>query len=79
MASKKFDITQHRLVPKHTVVSDRELKQLLKHYSLKDFPKILIDDPAIHSLKVKEGDIIKIERQSLTAGKTVFFRRVVNA
>ncbi len=76
---KKFEITKHRLVPKHTVLSEKEFAQLSKQYSLKDIPKILITDPALEELKVKEGDLIKIERESLTAGRTLFFRRVVNA
>ena len=35
-------------------------------------------NPAIEELSVKEGDIIKIERQSATAGQSLFYRRVVN-
>jgi len=79
MASKNFDIAQHRFVPKHSVVSERELKKLLGQYALKDLPKILVDDPMIQLLNAKDGDVIKIERNSLTAGKTIFYRRVVNA
>jgi len=30
-------------------------------------------------LKAKEGDVIKVERESFTAGRTIFYRRVVNA
>ncbi|PIN81065.1 DNA-directed RNA polymerase subunit H, partial [Candidatus Woesearchaeota archaeon CG10_big_fil_rev_8_21_14_0_10_30_7] len=48
-------------------------------YALKDLPKILVDDPMIQLLNAKDGDVIKIERNSLTAGKTIFYRRVVNA
>ncbi len=54
-------------------------KDLLKKYSLtiREIPKILITDPAISHLDVKEGDIIKIKRNSRTAGETVFYRGVI--
>lgn len=76
----KFTVKDHILVPKHTKVGEREKKELLDKYSttLREFPKILITDPALEDLSVKEGDIIKIERQSATAGQTLFYRRVVN-
>ncbi len=78
MTEKKFEITQHRLVPKHLVLSEKELTTLLKNYSLKDLPKIHLIDPIVENLNAKEGDVIKIERNSLTAGKSVFYRRVVS-
>jgi DNA-directed RNA polymerase subunit H len=46
--------------------------------SIKELPKISRKDPAIEHLDAKEGDIIRIERESLTAGKTVYYRGVVN-
>jgi DNA-directed RNA polymerase subunit H len=76
----KFNVKDHTLVPKHTKVSEKEKKELLEKYSttLREFPKILITDPAIEELSVKEGDLVRIERQSATAGQTLFYRRVVN-
>ena len=57
-------IKEHVLVPKHTLLSDKEKEKLLENYhlTLKELPKIKKDDPAIHSLNVKEGDVVKIER-----------------
>ncbi|MBI4918650.1 DNA-directed RNA polymerase subunit H [archaeon] len=78
-STKKFEINKHRLVPKHNLLSEKEVSQLSKQYSIKDIPKILVTDPAVEELKAKEGDLIKIERESLTAGRTLFYRRVVNA
>ena len=79
--AKKFDITQHILVPKHTKLSDKEKKDLLDKYniSIAELPKISAKDPAILSLKPKEGEIIKIQRESLTSGDSVFYRSVINA
>lgn len=72
------DITKHLLVPKHSKVSEAEQKKLLEKYSitLRQLPKIQKDDPAIAKLGVKAGEIIKIERDSKTAGKTYYYRVV---
>lgn len=77
--AKKFDVAKHILVPKHSKLSERDLKELMEKYnlSLKELPKILASDPAIEDLSVKEGDVVKILRNSPTAGATVFYRRVV--
>ncbi|MBS3121703.1 DNA-directed RNA polymerase subunit H [Candidatus Woesearchaeota archaeon] len=81
MAADKFDITKHSLVPKHTLVSEKEKKQLFEKYniSIKELPKILADDPAVKHLKPKQGDIIKVVRKSPTSGETVYYRGVINA
>ena len=70
----------HFLVPEHTKISQKEREELFKKYALtlKEMPKIFIDDPAIRHLDVKENDVIKIVRKSPTAGTTVFFRGVIN-
>lgn len=75
----EFDITKHVLVPKHTKLSEKDLKVLLEKYSITvdNLPVILKTDPAIQHLNVEDGDVVKIERKSPTAGKTVFFRRVI--
>lgn len=77
---QKHDVTKHVLVPKHSLVSEKEKKALTDKYSLSgnELPRILKTDPAIQHLKAKEGDVIKIVRKSLTAGETVFYRRVVS-
>ena len=75
----KFDVTKHALVHKHTKLSDKEQKELFEKYAidLQNLPRIYIKDSAILHLELKEGDIIKISRNSHTAGNTVFYRRVV--
>ena len=74
----KIIIKKHILIPKHVKLSVKEKEELFKRYSvsLKELPKIVKDDPAIASLNAKEGDIIKIIRESPTAGKTEFYRGV---
>jgi len=78
--AQKFDVTKHALVPKHSVVSEKEKKELTGKYHLSgnELPRILKTDPAIQHLKAKDGDVVKIVRKSMTAGETVFYRRVVS-
>ncbi len=76
----KLVIKKHILIPTHIKLSAKERDELFKRYniSLKELPKIKKDDSAISSLNVKEGDVIKIMRQSPTAGETEFYRGVVS-
>jgi len=71
---------QHLLIPQHELITDKERKELLEKYAARpeDFPKIYLTDPAIQHLSPKEGDIIKILRNSTTAGEAHFYRVVVS-
>jgi DNA-directed RNA polymerase subunit H len=40
-------------------------------------PKIKMSDPAVKEIGAKPGDIIKIIRESETAGQSEFFRLVI--
>jgi len=73
------DVTQHRLVPKHELLGEEEAKKFLEEndFSLANLPEINIKDPAIARLKAKEGSLIRITRQSYTAGTSTFYRKVV--
>ena len=77
---KKYDINKHELVPEHTKLNDKEKQGLLDkyHISLKELPKISKKDPAIAHLNPKEGEVIKITRESKTAGEAIFYRGVIN-
>ncbi|MAE42963.1 DNA-directed RNA polymerase subunit H [Candidatus Woesearchaeota archaeon] len=77
---KKFTLDKHILIPKHSKLSDKQKEKLLEQYniSLKELPRILKTDPALNSLNAKPGEVIKIERESLTAGHAVFYRVVID-
>ena len=47
------------------------------HCKPTDLPLIFANDPAIISLGVKPGDMIKITRNSATAGESFYYRYVV--
>ena len=59
-------------------MSDTEKGKLLKKYNITadSLPKIAKDDSAIQNLNVKEGDLIRIDRKSQTAGQTHYYRVV---
>ena len=77
---EKFDIKKHIFVPEHKKLNQKEAKEVLDKFGIHfgNLPKILITDPAISNLGVKQGDIIQIKRKSDTAGDTIFYRGVVN-
>ncbi|MBD3259279.1 DNA-directed RNA polymerase subunit H [Candidatus Woesearchaeota archaeon] len=72
---------KHSLVPKHTKMGERSVKELLEKYNISkvQLPKILNNDPALKGLGIKVGDVIKIERKSLTAGNSEYYRVVADA
>lgn len=74
----KVDILNHNLVPKHEIMSSSEIKKSFKDtdYDIKDLPKIKISDPVAKSIDAKEGDILKITRDSQTAGTFITYRIV---
>ncbi len=76
---KELDVTKHVLVPKHEIISESEKEELLKKYgiTLRQLPRILLNDPAIKHLNPKVGDVVKIIRKSSTAGEAEYYRVVV--
>ena len=76
----EIDVMSHQLVPKHEVIFEDEIGAVLKHYNLKkeQLPKILITDPCVKRINGKVGDIIKITRESRTAGLSKFYRCVID-
>ena len=69
----------HVLVPKHTVLSEKEKQEVLSEYNISagQLPKIYISDPAIADANPKVGDVVKIDRPSYTMGKVIVYRVVV--
>ncbi|MGC9132972.1 MAG: DNA-directed RNA polymerase subunit H [Nanopusillaceae archaeon] len=74
-----MDITKHYFVPKHELLTEEEKQELLKKYNIKlsDLPRIKLSDPAIKNLGAKPGDIVRIIRNSPTAGVSAYYRVVV--
>jgi DNA-directed RNA polymerase subunit H len=74
-----FNIFDHELVPKHEIVKPEVREKLLHEYRVQpyQFPHLLSSDPAVVAIGAKPGDIVRIIRDSPTAGKYVSYRYVV--
>lgn len=74
-----INITEHELVPQHTLLTTEEKEELFSRYRLKEaqLMKMLAIDPVARYYGFKRGQVIKIVRKSDTAGRYVTHRLVV--
>jgi DNA-directed RNA polymerase I, II, and III subunit RPABC1 len=73
----QFDITKHRKVPKHRILSDDEIKKKLTDHpirkiSIKELPWIDSQDAMAKWIGARPGDVIEIERYSESAGNYLY-------
>jgi DNA-directed RNA polymerases I, II, and III subunit RPABC1 len=75
-AEMLVDITEHKLVPQHIVLSAQEKKELLQRYHLKagQLPRIQVIDPIARYLGLVPKQVVKIVRPSETAGRYITYR-----
>ncbi len=74
-----FEVGRHVLVPKHEVLPKNKVDELLTQYkiTLYQIPLIKSTDPAVKEIRGNPGDVIKITRESQTAGRAVIYKFVV--
>jgi DNA-directed RNA polymerase subunit H len=72
------DVSQHELVPEHTLLEEDALDAVLEEYDIDrtDLPKIKRTDPAAPD-EASVGDVVKIVRNSRTTDTAVVYRLVV--
>ncbi len=73
-----FNIFKHKLVPKHEILPPEEAKKLLEKYRMEphQLPQIKASDIVAIAIGAKPGDVLKITRDSATAGKYLSYRYV---
>lgn len=76
---EEMKITDHAIVPKHEILTPDEIKHLLDTYkiSINQLPRIAEDDVVIKEIGANVGDVLRITRESPTAGVTYYYRLVV--
>lgn len=77
----RFNVLNHELVPHHEVLSPEDAAAVLERYEIvkEQLPKLKSSDPAARVVDAKPGQIVKIARNSPTAGMAVAYRLVVEA
>jgi DNA-directed RNA polymerase subunit H len=76
-----MDVTDHVAVPDHRIMDEDEIDELLEKFDAEkdDLPEIQRTDAALKQTDAEVGDVVEIQRESPTAGKTTYYRRVVEA
>jgi DNA-directed RNA polymerase subunit H len=72
------DVSNHELVPDHSVLDSETLEDVLEEYNIRktDLPRIKRTDKALPD-DAELGDVIRIERNSRTTDQAVVYRLVV--
>ena len=74
----QIDIQDHMLVPKHEIMSEKDISVEFSDvdYDFKNLPKIKSKDPVVKEIGAESGDVLRITRESQTAGTFVTYRIV---
>ncbi|MCK5176430.1 MAG: hypothetical protein KAQ92_01775 [Candidatus Aenigmarchaeota archaeon] len=70
---------QHIFIPKHRILNEKEVIDLLKKLDVtkEKLPKIFTTDAGLKNIKIKKGDIVEIERKGHLLMKTKYWRLAV--
>lgn len=65
-------------MPKQEIVPRDEKKRILEGFNIEKqhLPKVLVSDAVVKKIGAKPGDIIRVTRDSATAGQCVYYRIV---
>ncbi|GGL34162.1 DNA-directed RNA polymerase subunit H [Halarchaeum sp. CBA1220] len=72
------DVSQHELVPEHTVLPEDEVEDVLEEYGIErtSLPKLKRRDPALPD-DAEPGDVVKVVRDSRTTDEAIVYRLVI--
>lgn len=76
MKNLMFNITHHEIVPRHIILNQEEIEEMLKIFKTTraQLPKLLTTDPVAKYYGMKAGDVCKIIRQSPMTGESYYYR-----
>ena len=72
------DIPSKFFIPEHQLLTEEEKQNILNTFKETELAKINDTDVMSRHFDAKPGDIFRIIRSSITAGKNIFYRRVVS-
>lgn len=74
-----YDIWEHAAVPKHTLLTNDERESLLATFKCTEdqLPRMMREDPMARYMGLRVGDVVRIERPSVTVGMDIYYRIVV--
>ncbi|OKY77150.1 MAG: DNA-directed RNA polymerase subunit H RpoH/RPB5 [Candidatus Methanohalarchaeum thermophilum] len=77
---KEYNVLDHDLVPDHELLSEKEVEELKEEEDIQlgSLPKVLKRDPVAKELDAEPGDVLKVIRESPTAGKALAYRLVID-
>ena len=70
------DIPSKSFIPKHQLLSNDELDELLSKFNQNELSIIYNTDMMSRYYNAKVGDVFRIIRPSVTSGNSIFYRRV---
>tara|TARA_Y100000992_G_scaffold12014_1_gene7258 strand:- start:447 stop:1106 length:660 start_codon:yes stop_codon:yes gene_type:complete len=77
----QYNILEHSLVPKHTILSDEETQSFKQKFNIRDnkqIPEISRFDPVAKLLGIRPDQVCEIERSSKTAITSKYYRCCIN-
>lgn len=74
-----IDVVSSIYVPEHRLLVDDEKKEYLSKFNEHELSRICNTDMMSRYYGAKVGDIFKIIRPSIAAGKSIFYRKVINS
>ena len=72
------DLPSKTFMPQHILLGSEEKTEVLSKFSELELSKMFVTDMMARYYGAKIGDIFKLIRPSITSGKNVFYRKVVN-
>ncbi|MEA1984451.1 MAG: DNA-directed RNA polymerase subunit H [Euryarchaeota archaeon] len=74
-----FSLLNNELIPNHEILGEDEMQSVLKQYNIgkEQLPKLKGSDPIAKEIGAVVGDVVKITRNSYTAGEALYYRYVI--